>query len=99
MWVIKEALEIAGKADREAVAQALRTMDGGPSKFYPGGLIKFDAKGRRVDAGLTIIQWQSGIPVTVYGRIRLGPGGLVEEVAVNGAARNPLSPLLGRGSG
>jgi branched-chain amino acid transport system substrate-binding protein len=66
MWVIKEALEIAGKADREALAQALRTMDGGPSKFYPGGLIKFDGKGRRVDAGLTIIQWQSGVPVTVY---------------------------------
>ena len=42
MWVIKEALEKAGKADREAVAEALRTMDGGPSKFYPGGLIKFD---------------------------------------------------------
>ena len=46
--------------------QALRTLDGGPSKLYPGGQIKFDAKGRRVDAGLTIIQWQSGIPVTVY---------------------------------
>ena len=41
-------------------------MDGGPSKFYPGGRIKFDDKGRRVDAGLTIIQWQSGVPVTVY---------------------------------
>ncbi|MBO0765150.1 MAG: ABC transporter substrate-binding protein [Hyphomicrobiaceae bacterium] len=66
MWVIKDALEIAGKADREAVAQALRTMDGGPSKFYPGGRIKFDDKGRRVDAGLTIIQWQSGVPVTVF---------------------------------
>ena len=66
MWVIREALEKAGKADREAVAQALRTMDGGPSKFYPGGLIKFDDKGRRVDAGLTIIQWQSGVPVTIF---------------------------------
>jgi branched-chain amino acid transport system substrate-binding protein len=66
MWVIKEALEKAGKADREAVAEVLRTMDGGASKFYPGGLIKFDAKGRRVNAGLTIIQWQSGVPVTVY---------------------------------
>jgi branched-chain amino acid transport system substrate-binding protein len=66
MWVLKDAIEKAGKADREAVAQALRTMDGGPSKFYPGGLIKFDDKGRRVDAGLTIIQWQSGVPVTVF---------------------------------
>jgi branched-chain amino acid transport system substrate-binding protein len=66
MFVIKAALEAAGKADREAVAQALRTMDGGPSKFYPGGQIKFDEMGRRVNAGLTIIQWQSGVPVTVY---------------------------------
>lgn len=66
MWVIKEALEKAGKADREAVGNALRTMDLGPSKYYPGGLIKFDDKGRRVDAGLTIIQWQKGVPVTVY---------------------------------
>jgi len=59
-------------------------LDGGPSKLYPGGQIKFDAKGRRVDAGLTIIQWQSGIPVTVYPpNLALGPGGLVEEVGVS----------------
>lgn len=66
MWVIKDALEAAGKADREAVAQALRTMDGGPSTYYPGGRIKFDDMGRRVDAGLAIVQWQGGKPVTVY---------------------------------
>jgi branched-chain amino acid transport system substrate-binding protein len=66
MWVMKAALEKAGKADREAVAQALRTMDGGPSTYYPGGQIKFDERGRRVGAGLTIIQWQSGVPVVVY---------------------------------
>jgi branched-chain amino acid transport system substrate-binding protein len=66
MWLIKDALEKAGKADKEAVAQALRTMDGGPSKYYPGGQLKFDDKGRRVDAGLTIIQWQNGVPVTVF---------------------------------
>lgn len=66
MWLIKDALEKAGKADKEAVGQALRTMDGGPSKYYPGGKLKFDDKGRRVDAGLTIIQWQNGVPVTVF---------------------------------
>jgi hypothetical protein len=66
MWVIKEALEHAGKADREAVTVALRKIDGGPSKYYPSGRIKFDDNGRRVDAGLTIIQWQKGVPVTVY---------------------------------
>ena len=51
MWLMKAALEKAGKADRLAVAQAFRTMDGGPSKHYPGGQLKFDEKGRRVGAG------------------------------------------------
>jgi branched-chain amino acid transport system substrate-binding protein len=66
MWIIKEALEKAGKADRAAVAEALRTMDGGPAKYFPGGQIKFDEKGRRVGAGLTVVQWQSGVPYTVF---------------------------------
>jgi branched-chain amino acid transport system substrate-binding protein len=64
--VIRDALETAGKADREAVATALHRMDGGPSKYYPGGKIKFEEDGRRVDAGLTVIQWQSGTPVAIY---------------------------------
>jgi len=64
--VIKDALEKSGKADREAVTTALRTMDGGASKYYPGGEIKFDDNGRRVGAGLAVIQWQSGVPVTIY---------------------------------
>jgi branched-chain amino acid transport system substrate-binding protein len=66
MLVIRDALEKAGKADRVAVAEALRTMDGGPSKYYPGGRIKFGSDGRREGAGLTIIQWQSGVPMTIY---------------------------------
>src|SRR3954453_3349621 len=66
MWIIKEALERAGKADRVAVADALRTMDGAPAKYFPGGQIKFDEKGRRVRAGLTVVQWQSGVPYTVF---------------------------------
>jgi branched-chain amino acid transport system substrate-binding protein len=41
-------------------------MDAGPSKYYPLGEIKFDEKGRRVGAGMTIVQWQSGVPVTVF---------------------------------
>jgi branched-chain amino acid transport system substrate-binding protein len=64
--VIRDALEKSGKADRESVAEALRTMDGGPSKFYPSGKIKFGPDGRREGAGLTIIQWQNATPVTIY---------------------------------
>ena len=60
------ALEKAGRADKEAVAEALRTMDGGKAEYYPGGELKFDEKGRRVGAGVTIVQWQNGVPVTVF---------------------------------
>ena len=66
MWLIKEALEKAGKADRAAVSDALHALDAGPAKYYPGGILKFDEKGRRVGAGVVIVQWQNGVPVTVY---------------------------------
>lgn len=66
MWIPKSALAKAGKADRQAVAEAIGTLDDGSSKVYPGGQMKFDDMGRRLGAGLAIIQWQSGIPVAVY---------------------------------
>ncbi|CAM4347327.1 MULTISPECIES: ABC transporter substrate-binding protein [Bordetella] len=66
MWIMKAALERAGKADREAVGQAMHTLDEGPSRYFPGGEIKFDEAGHRVGATLTVIQWQDGVPVTVF---------------------------------
>jgi len=66
MWIIKAALEKAGKADRESVAQALHTIDEGKSPYFPGGLLKFDEAGHREGATLTVIQWQDGVPVTVF---------------------------------
>jgi branched-chain amino acid transport system substrate-binding protein len=69
MWIFKAALEAAGKADREAVAKALHAMNltGGPASFFPGnGKLKFDDNGRREGASLLIVQWQKGIPITVY---------------------------------
>jgi branched-chain amino acid transport system substrate-binding protein len=68
MWILKEALEKAGAADKRKVAEAIRAMDSreGSAKFFPGGRMKFDEAGRRVDADLVIVQWQNGVPVTVY---------------------------------
>ncbi|HEX2137838.1 MAG TPA: ABC transporter substrate-binding protein [Microvirga sp.] len=68
VWTFKQALEDAGKADRRAVVEALRKMDTteGAAKFYPGGRIRFDEAGRRIDADLIIVQWQKGVPVAVY---------------------------------
>ena len=68
MWIYKDALEKAGVADRKKVAEAIREMDTttGPARFYPGGRLKFDERGRRVGAALVIVQWQKGEPVVVY---------------------------------
>ena len=68
VWIIKAALEAAGEADRNAVADAIRTMDltAGPADFFPGGRIRFDELGRRIDAELLVVQWQDGEPKTVY---------------------------------
>jgi branched-chain amino acid transport system substrate-binding protein len=41
-------------------------MDEGPSPYFPGGRLAFDDTGKRVGAGLTIIQWQDGVPRTVF---------------------------------
>src|SRR5690349_17633015 len=68
MWIFKEALERAKAADRRKVADAIRAMDvtDGPARYYPGGRVKFDEKGRRVGAELPIVQWQNGVPETVF---------------------------------
>jgi branched-chain amino acid transport system substrate-binding protein len=73
VWILKEAVEKAGAADKHKIAEAIRAMDTGEgaAKFFAGNHIKFDDKGRRVGAPLVIFQWQKGVPVTVYPQ---GPG-------------------------
>ncbi len=68
VWILKDALEMAGAADRRKVGAAIHAMDTTESsaKFFAGGHIKFDASGRRIDAPLVIVQWQKAQPVTVY---------------------------------
>jgi branched-chain amino acid transport system substrate-binding protein len=67
-WILKEALEKAGKADKVKVSEAIHQLDlktGPAADTFPGG-VKFDAAGRRVGAPLVIVQWQNGVPVSVY---------------------------------
>jgi len=73
VWILKEAVEKAAATDRRKVADAIRAMDTseGPARYFAGNHIKFDDKGRRVDAPLVIFQWRDGVPVTVYPQ---GPG-------------------------
>lgn len=68
MWLLKEAVERAGSAEGEKVAEELRAMDitDGVADYYSGNHIKFDETGRLADAGMVIVQWQDGLPVLVY---------------------------------
>src|SRR3954453_13244327 len=66
--ILKEALELAGAADKLKVAEALRGLNltSGPAAQSFPGPIKFDEKGRRQEVPMIFAQWQKGVPVTVY---------------------------------
>jgi len=68
MWILKEAIERAGAADRIKVADAIRTMNltTGPAALSFPGPIRFDENGRRQDVPMIFAQWQNGVPVTVF---------------------------------
>jgi branched-chain amino acid transport system substrate-binding protein len=68
VWIFKEAMEAAGSCDKAKVSEALHKIDlkTGPATLFPGGRIKFDEKGRRVDADIVVVQWQDGEPKLVY---------------------------------
>lgn len=67
-WILKEALERAGVADKIKVAEEVRKLDlkeGPAAVAFPGG-VKFDEAGRRLGAQVVIAQWQNGRPLSVY---------------------------------
>jgi branched-chain amino acid transport system substrate-binding protein len=66
--ILAAGLELAAARDRRALGTALHELDTteGPAKFFPGGRIRFDEQGQRIDASLLVIQWQNGVPATVY---------------------------------
>ena len=68
MWILKEAVERAGVADKIKVNEALHAMDlkDSPANIAFPGPIKFDAAGHRLDAPLVMAQWQNGVPHTIY---------------------------------
>jgi branched-chain amino acid transport system substrate-binding protein len=66
MNMLFDAVRAAGSVDMEKVHAAAAKMDK-PVGSYPGGYgVKFDANFQNTRAFPVVIQWQSGIPVTVY---------------------------------
>ena len=66
MNMLFDAVRAAGSIDAEKVHAAAARMDK-PLRSYPGGYgVKFDANFQNTRALPVVVQWQSGIPVTVY---------------------------------
>jgi branched-chain amino acid transport system substrate-binding protein len=68
MWVIKEALEKAGSTDREAIRDALASLDiqPGPNLYMPYDYIRFNEKGLNTGGAFIFIQIQDGKTATVF---------------------------------
>ena len=68
MWVIKEALEKAASADREAVRAAMAGLEikPGPNLYMPYEYVKFNEKGLNTGGGFIFVQLQGGRPLTVF---------------------------------
>ena len=68
--ILSQALEQAGKAEPEALNQALKTLDlrDVPSlSLLPGGnRLRFGANGRREGVVVELVQWQDGRPRVVH---------------------------------
>ncbi|MBW8269472.1 ABC transporter substrate-binding protein [Caldovatus aquaticus] len=68
MMILREAMERAGSADRRKVAEAIRSLDirnEGPALYFPSRHLKFDQRGRLVDAVMVTCQWRGGVPQVV----------------------------------
>jgi branched-chain amino acid transport system substrate-binding protein len=68
VMILKTAIENAGSADRQKVAEAMRSMNitDGAADLFPDGRVSYDEKGRRKGAKICIVQYRNGVPVPVF---------------------------------
>lgn len=68
MGVLHSALERTGKADRQAIRDALAegVFDEGWATVMSGGVVEFDEMGRNPHASPLMVQWRGSELVTVY---------------------------------
>lgn len=67
-WILKEAMELAGSAERDAIRDALSelSLEGDPPASYvPGGRVDYDETGQNIHATVAIQAWVEGRPVTI----------------------------------
>lgn len=70
MWIVCKAIEAARSADPGEVQKALKSLhlvNDPVLSLLPGGTdVRFGPNGRRIGAGVMIIQWQGGTPKVIH---------------------------------
>lgn len=69
MWVIAHAIEKAASADPQKIRDALASLqlkEGDKGNIMPGGNMEFDQTGWNKNVHPVMIQWQDGIPKTIF---------------------------------
>ncbi len=68
VYVIAEALEMAGSSDPQAIRDALAELriEPGPRLVMPWDYLEYDETGQNTGAQNVVVQWQDGQLVTVY---------------------------------
>lgn len=68
VYLLKEAMERAGSSEPQVLRDALAEIEvsSGPAAAYPPGGIKFDETGMNERVVPIMIQWQEGLPKTVW---------------------------------
>ena len=67
-WLIADAVKKAGSCDPQKIRDALANSDetSGPASAIPGGVVAFDKSGANTKTHPIMIQWQGGVPRTVW---------------------------------
>ena len=67
-WILKEALEAAGAADKLKVAEAIRTMNltTGPAAQCSRARSSSTRRAAAQNVPMVFAQWQKGVPLTVF---------------------------------
>jgi len=64
---VRIARSVVAVSAQDLPAEVADKLTGGPANLFPGnGKLKFDDNGHRENAGLLIVQWQKGVPITVF---------------------------------
>ena len=81
MQILLETLATSGGTEMEKVHSAAMKMDRPLNTYANGFGVKFDQHMQNTRAKFTAVQWQSGVPVTVFPKLAALPNTVLKSLA------------------